>query len=411
MLMSNAKRKIAFISSFIPRRCGIATFTSDLIDSMRISGGADFEPTVIAMQSEPAIQYARPVKFKIRRDVRSDYIAAANYINYSDIDAVSIQHEFGLFGGLAGGYLNLLLQRLNKPVITTLHTVLKNPSHEYYDSMLDICQASEKLVVINRQGIQILEDIYGVSPHTIELICHGVPDLPFGDTKDYKDSLGMTGRKVILTFGLLSKNKGIEVMLRALPEIVKADPSVLYVILGGTHPEVLRQEGQSYKCQLEKMITDSGMQNNVFLHNHYVSNEELFRFLLAADIYVTPYLCEEQLSSGTLAFAVGAGKAVVSTPYWAAQELLAQDRGRLVRFGDHKHMSDTIVEIIKDESLFMGLRKRAYDYGRAMTWPRIGKIYWKLFEGCSKPMPLSISANLIDSKTSSYNQSRTYLSS
>jgi len=219
-----------------------------------------------------------------------------------------------------------------------------------------------------------------VSEQKIKLIPHGIPDLPFTHNGYYKRKLGMAGRRTILTFGLLSKNKGIEVMLRALPTIVKADPSVLYIVLGATHPEVLRHEGQSYKFKLDKIVKELGLQKNVVFHNRFVSDEELFQFLAAADIYVTPYLHREQLTSGTLAFAVGTGKAVVSTPYWAAQELLAQGRGKLVRFGDSKHIAQSIMEILSNNLLFSRMRKRAYEYGRLMTWPKVGRAYWKLFE-------------------------------
>jgi len=374
------KKKIAFIASYLPRKCGIATFTSDLINNMKLAAGEEFEPQVFAMQSTNELQYHKPVKLTIRKNVKYDYLSAADYINSSDIDAVSVQHEFGLFGGDGGSHLSILLKRLNKPVITTLHTILEDPSAEYFDSLTDVCMASDKVIVMNKRGIRMLRDIYGVLEQKIKLIPHGIPDLPFTHNGYYKHKLGMAGRRTILTFGLLSKNKGIEVMLRALPTIVKADPSVLYIVLGATHPEVLRHEGQSYKFKLDKIVKELGLQKNVVFHNRFVSDEELFQFLAAADIYVTPYLHREQLTSGTLAFAVGTGKAVVSTPYWAAQELLAQGRGKLVRFGDSKHIAQSIMEILSNNLLFSRMRKRAYEYGRLMTWPKVGRAYWKLFE-------------------------------
>ncbi|UCF43437.1 MAG: glycosyltransferase family 4 protein, partial [Planctomycetota bacterium] len=325
-------RKVAFISSYKPRKCGIATFTGDLINSLRPAGGDEFEPVVIAMESGAELKYDKPVKLKIRKDIKYDYISAADYINFTDVDVVSIQHEFGLFGGNGGSYLNLLLKRLNKPVITTLHTVLEKPSGDYLDSLIQLCEASDEVIVMNRRGVKMLEDIYGVPHSKIRLIPHGIPDLPFADSSCYKRKLNIERQRTILTFGLLSKNKGIDLMLKALPTIVRAHPEVLYIILGATHPEVLRHEGQSYKLKLERMVMELGLQSNVVFHNRFVDGEELFEFLGAADVYVTPYLNKEQLTSGTLALAVGAGKAVVSTPYWAAQELLAQGRGKLVRF-------------------------------------------------------------------------------
>jgi glycosyltransferase involved in cell wall biosynthesis len=382
------KKKVAFISSYLPRQCGIATFTSDLITNMKLAGGGEFEPHVFAMQSGTRLEYDKTVKSKICKNVKYDYILAAEDINCSDADLVCVQHEFGLFGGDGGSYLDLLLKRLHKPVITTLHTILEDPPKAYSDSLTDVCEASDKVIVMNKRGIRILRQIYGVAEEKIELIPHGIPDLPFTDSNYYKRQLGMLGRKTILTFGLLSRNKGIEVMLKALPTIVKADPSILYIVLGATHPEVLRHEGQDYKLQLERMVSDLGLQKNVVFYNSFVSDEELFQFLGAADVYVTPYLHREQLTSGTLAFAVGAGKAVVSTPYWAAEELLAQGRGKLVRFGDSKNLARSILEILRNDSLFMRIRKRAYEYGRSMTWPKVGQAYWDLFEARSPSIPV-----------------------
>ena len=410
--LNKNKLKVAFICSYPPRKCGIATFTSDLINSMKLAGGEDFEPQVFAMQSTSELPYRNPVKFAIRKDVKYDYISAANYINVTNIDLVSIQHEFGLFGGQGGSYLSLLLKRLKKPVITTLHTILEKPPAVYFNSLTDVCEASEKVIVMNKRGINMLRDTYGIPQWKIELVSHGIPDLPFTSNGHYKRKLGMAGRRTILTFGLLSKNKGIEVMLRALPTIVKANPSVLYIVLGATHPEVLRHEGQSYKLTLERMVRDLGLEKNVIFHNRFVEDEELFQFLNATDIYVTPYLHKEQLTSGTLAFAVGTGKAVVSTPYWAAQELLAQGRGKLVRFSDSEHMARSVVEILSNSSLFSKMRKRAYDYGRSMTWPKVGQTYWELFKRQTPPasMPLRSISDLPDRKITPYSWQGIYQS-
>ena len=399
------RKKIAFISSYLPRQCGIATFTSDLINNMKLAGGEEFEPHVFAMQSGTCLEYDKTVKLNIRKNIKYDYIFAAERINSIDADLVCVQHEFGLFGGDGGSYLGLLLKRLHKPVITTLHTILEEPPKAYSDSLTDVCEASDKVIVMNKRGIRILRQIYGVAEEKIELIPHGIPDLPFADSNHYKHKLGMLGRKTILTFGLLSRNKGIEVMLRALPTIVKADPSILYIVLGATHPEVLRHEGQDYKYELERMILDLGLQKNVVFYNSFVSDEELFQFLCAADVYVTPYLHREQLTSGTLAFAVGAGKAVVSTPYWAAEELLAHGRGKLVRFGDSKHLARSILEILSDDSLFLRIRKRAYEYGRSMIWPKVGQTYWDLFEARSPSIPVLLrpTVSSTDWETSTYN--------
>ena len=375
----NITRKVTFISSFLPRKCGIATFTSDLINNVSIAAGKDFEPLVVAMQSGSANQYSDPVKFEVRRNVKNDYICAADYINFSHVDLISLQHEFGLFGGEGGSYLNLLLRRVNAPVVTTLHTVLNEPAPKYYRSMIDVCEASQKIIVMNERGIDMLKDIYSISPKKIELVPHGIPDLPFVDSNYYKHKFGMEGRRTILTFGLLGRSKGIEMMLNAMPDIIKADPSALYIVLGATHPEVITCEGEAYRFSLKRIVKDLGLQENVIFHNRFVSNEELNNFLCAADLYVTPYQNKEQLTSGTLAFAVGTGKAVISTPYWAAEELLDNGRGRLVKFNDPKHLAETVTDILKNDPLFYSLRRKAYDYGRNMTWPMIGKKYWKIF--------------------------------
>jgi len=410
MIAFNKKKKVAFICSYLPRKCGIATFTSDLINNIKLAGSGEFEPQVFAMQPQAELEYDEPVKFKIRKDVKRDYLLAADYINFSDIEAVSVQHEFGLFGGRGGSYINTLLKSVYKPVITTLHTVLEKPSEEYFDSLRDVCDASDKIIVMNKRGIRMLQHVYGVPKSKINLIPHGIPDLPFVESISYKRKLGMAGRKTILTFGLLSKNKGIEIMLRALPRIVKEEPSILYVILGATHPEVLRCEGQSYKLKLERIVRDLGLQRNVVFHNRFVSNEKLFQFLGAADIYVTPYLHREQLTSGTLAFAVGTGKAVVSTPYWAAQELLSHGRGKLVRFGDFEQTARTIVEILGNNSLFSGMKRRAYQYGRSITWPKIGQIYFELFRRYMPSMriPLRESLDLSDREGLAYSRQMQY---
>jgi glycosyltransferase involved in cell wall biosynthesis len=406
------KKKIAFIASYLPRKCGIATFTSDLINNIKLAAGEEFEPQVFAMQSGAKMEHENVVKLNIRKDAKYDYILAAEHINNSNIDIVSVQHEFGLFGGDGGSYINLLLRRLNKPVITTLHTVLDKPSVEYLDSLTGVCKASNRVIVMNKRGISMLRKTYGVPEEKIKLIPHGIPDLSLNGSGYYKQKLGLEGRKTILTFGLLGRNKGIEIMLRALPRIVKTDPSILYIVLGATHPEVLRYEGKSYILELEKMVRDSGLEKNVIFNNRFVEDDELLHFLGAADIYVTPYLNREQLTSGTLAFAVGTGKAVVSTPYWAAQELLAQGRGKLVRFGDSEHIAQSIVEILGNNSLFQKMKKASYEYGRSITWPKIGQAYWKLLSSQipSIQIPLRPSVSSSDWKTLTYRRQPMYQS-
>ncbi len=386
----NRKRRIAFVSSFLPRKCGIATFCNDVITNVKLAAGNSFEPIVVAMQNNEKYRYEDPVQFEIRRNVKNDYISAADYINFSHVDAVSVQHEFGLFGGEAGSYLNLFLNHISAPIITTMHTVLEKPDPHYYKATKDICAASHKIVVMNKRGIDMLCDIYDVPADKIELLPHGIPDLPFVDSSYYKHKFGMAGRKTILTFGLLGRSKGVENVIKALPAIVEADPTILYIVLGRTHPEVVKFEGESYRFELQRLVKELGLEKHVIFHNRFVSDEDLHNFLCASDIYVTPYLSKAQLTSGTLAFAVGTGKAVVSTPYWAAEELLDNDRGKLVKFNDPEDMAKTIIEIIKDDDLFQNLRRQAYDYGRNIIWPKIGKEYWNLFTSPNLPVSLPI---------------------
>jgi glycosyltransferase involved in cell wall biosynthesis len=378
-MLTDAKKRVVFISSFPPRKCGIATFTSDLIRSVTAASRGEFEPLVVALRTDSSQRYGDPVKFEIRQNARSDYICAADYINFSHVDLVCVQHEFGLFGGTAGSYLAPLLRRLKAPVVTTLHTVLDEPAADYRRTLIEICESSRRVVTMNERGVQMLQDIYGIPSKRTRLIPHGIPDLPFVDSNYYKGKFGLEGRRTILTFGLISQNKGIEVMLRALPRIIEADPSIIYIVLGMTHPGVLKHEGESYRFGLQQLVRHLGLQNHVIFHNRFVDDEELHNFLCAADIYVTPYLSREQLTSGTLAFAVGTGKAVVSTPYWAATELLADGRGRLVPFGDSDRLAQDIIDILQDSNLYYSLRRQAYEYGRLRTWPKIGQAYWKLF--------------------------------
>lgn len=386
-MTDSTAKKVVFISSFSPRKCGIATFTSDLAKHTAVAAKGEFEPLVVALSSENH-KYEDPVKFEIRQNVKSDYICAADYINFSHVDVVSAQHEFGLFGGEAGSYLSLLLNRLKAPIITTLHTVIDDPSPEQQKSLADVCDASARVITMNERGVGMLQEIYGVPARKVKLIAHGLPDLPFVDSNYYKHKFGLEDRRTILTFGLLSKNKGIEVMLKAMPTIVRADPTVIYIVLGMTHPNILKHEGESYRFGLKQMVKDLKLQEHVIFHNRFVDDQELHNFLCAADIYVTPYLNEKQLTSGTLSFAVGAGKAVVSTPYWAATELLADGRGKLISFGDSDEMADAIIEILRDDSLFYSLRRQSYEYGRSRTWPRTGQKYWRLFG--AKRLPRSM---------------------
>lgn len=379
--------KVAFISTYPPRQCGIATFCHDLLTSMEnVYGGAEdngeksnFE--VVALCSgDYKLNYGREVTFRIRDQYRSDYQRAADFINHSPVDAVSVQHEYGIFGGEDGNYINYLLAGLKKPAITTLHTVLEEPTPGQKQTLSRICDQSVSVVVMARAAVDILTRVYGVPEEKIMLIPHGAPDVPFLDSSYYKDQFQAEGRKVLLTFGLLSPSKGLEYAIEAMEQVAAAHPDALYIILGATHPEVKRRHGEAYHHQLQKMVADRGLENNVAFYNQYVSFERLVQFLVATDVYITPYLSREQITSGTLAYALACGKAIVSTPYIYAEELLADGRGKLVPFRDSKALGETLVELLDDEEERNRMRKKSYQHGRQMIWKEVARSYALTFE-------------------------------
>ncbi len=370
--------ELAVVGNYIPRQCGIATFTADLCNSIRKHLPSDDNVFVIAMDDIPeGYDYPPMVKLEIRAEMTRDYRRAADYINISSADVVILQHEFGIFGGEAGNYLIELLQHLRKPVITTLHTVLEEPKPEYRYVMEKIIQYSEKLIVMSHRGGNMLRNIYNVPPEKIAYIPHGIPDVPFIDPNFYKDEFDLAGKRTILTFGLLSPGKGIENMIKALPKIVKNYPDTVYIILGATHPNIKRKYGERYRNELKKLVETLGIKENVLFVNKFVELEELCKWISSADIYVTPYLNKQQIVSGTLAYAVGAGKAVISTPYWHAEELLADERGILVDFGDTDGFADAVCYLFENEVYRHKIRKNAYLFGRDMVWSKVGLEYIK----------------------------------
>jgi glycosyltransferase involved in cell wall biosynthesis len=377
---SNSRRqlKVCLIGTYPPRACGIATFTADLRQALVKDG---HQAIAIATTNEPdQFDYPPEVAFEIRQNRLSDYRLAAEYINFSGVDLVCVQHEFGIFGGPDGRYITELLANLRKPVVTTLHTVLRQPQPGLRESLLRIAAASDHLVILNSKAISILKDAYGIADGKISMIHHGVPDVPFVDPNYYKDKFGVEGRLVLMTFGLISRNKGIEFVLEALPMVIKHHPEVVYIILGATHPEVKRRDGEEYRLWLQRRVRELGLEDNVIFYDRYVDFQELCEFIGACDIYVTPYQSKDQIVSGTLAYAVGMGKAIVSTPYLYAEELLADGRGRLVPFGDVEALAETLRKLIENRALRHRMRKRAYEYGRQMVWQCIGRAYAELFE-------------------------------
>ncbi len=376
---SDSGMKVFFVGNYLPRNCGIATFTYDLSHALEEAIGKG-SYRVVAINNVPqGYDYPEQVSFEINQNRILDYRLAADYINLSGVDVVSLQHEFGIYGGPEGTYINHFLSNLNKPVITTLHTVLKEPNAAYRQALLDVAGLSHALVVMSHQAETILKEVYHIPQEKIFFIHHGIPDVPFIDPNFYKDQFNVEGRFVVLTFGLLNPNKGIELVLDALPEVIKKFPKVAYIVLGATHPEVKRLRGEEYRLALQRRVNRLGLESHVFFYNRFVDIEELCEFVGACDLYITPYRSKEQITSGTLAYALGMGKPVISTPYWYAQEMLAEERGRLVDFGDVKGLSQAIIELIEDEAKRHQIRKRAYEFGRKMIWREVGREYLKLF--------------------------------
>jgi len=373
----NKQLKVLFIGSYVPKECGIATFTHDLLNSVSDAG---IKCEVIALNNpSETYDYPKRVVFQIDKDKIEDYYFAADFINQSDVDIVCLQHEFGLFGGDAGDYLFTLLSGINKPIITTMHTLIQEPELVYRKSTEKLIEYSEKLIVMSQTAVDILKDIYNVPEDKIEIIFHGMPDYPFKGSSKYRKKMNLDGSPLVLTFGLLSQNKGIESMLKALPDVVKQHPKLIYLILGATHPMVKKTQGETYRDSLKNMVTELGLENNVIFHNKFVEIEELCNYIMASDIYVSPYLSREQIVSGTLTYALGMGKAIISTPYWYAQEMPADNRGLLVDFNDTKSFTEAILSLIENPKECKEMRRHAYDFGRKMTWKNVGKRYNSVF--------------------------------
>lgn len=372
--------KVAFLGNYLPRLCGIATFTTDLSTSVAAQY-PDTKCFTVSVNDIPAgYDYPKEVGFEIEEQNVASYQRAADFLSISDVDVLCVQHEFGIYGGPAGSYLLALLRDLNLPIVTTLHTVLKDPNPDQKRVMQELIQLSTRMVVMAQKGKEFLRDIYKAPESKIDLIPHGIHETSFVDPNFYKDLFGVEGRPVLLTFGLLSPNKGIENVINALPKIVSEFPNVVYIIMGATHPNVLREHGESYRLSLELLAKKIGVQKNVIFYNRFVGIDELKEFIGAADIYITPYLNENQIVSGSLAYCFGAGKAVVSTPYWYAQELLADNRGALVPFADPGAIAREVSGLLRDETRRTTMRKAAYKMGLEMGWGNVARSYMNSFE-------------------------------
>ncbi len=373
-------QRIAFVGNSLPRRCGIATFTTDLQQAVALSCPG-VETTIVAMNDDGRVyDYPSTVGFQVKDDKLEDYIRAADFLNAGRFDVVSLQHEFGIFGGEAGGHVMALLSRLTMPIVTTLHTVLADPTPAQRGVLDRIIAVSSRVVVMAEKGRELLDTVYKVPAAKIEVIPHGIPDVAFTDPDEAKQKLGFAGRSVILTFGLLSPNKGIEVMIDAMPAILKNRADAVYVVLGATHPNLVRQHGEAYRESLIARVRELGVEDSVVFLDQFVDQATLLGFIAMCDVYVTPYLNEAQMTSGTLAYSFGLGKAVVSTPYWHARELLADGRGILVPFGDAVSVAHEIVGLLTDDTRRLAMRRRAYANSRSMTWARTALRYVATFE-------------------------------
>src|SRR5712671_6977070 len=373
-------RKIAFVGDHLPRKCGIATFTSDLLAAVSAAHPQSQCLSVSVNDIKAGYEYPDVVRFEIEEQDLPSYLRAADFLNISNVDIVCLQHEFGIFGGPAGGHILALLRELRMPVVTTLHTVLRESKGDQRRVMQELVSLSTRLVVMAERGRQMLQEIYQAPPAKIDLIPHGIPDVGFVDPSYFKDQFGVDGKIVLLTFGLLSPNKGIEHVINALPAILAEFPHVVYIVLGATHPNELREHGEAYRLSLEILAKKNKLEKNVVFYNRFVELENLKEFIGAADLYITPYLNEAQVTSGTLAYTFGAGKVVVSTPYWHATELLAEDRGIIVPFADAKAIAREVVGLLRDETRRHGMRKNAYRLGREMVWSNVARLYMRSFE-------------------------------
>jgi glycosyltransferase involved in cell wall biosynthesis len=379
--------KLAFIGTYPPRECGIGTFTNNLLNSMLVNNERrehGYEGFVVALNDiDNTYKYPEEVKLTIRQEHQEDYLQAVRFINLSGADLCILEHEFGIFGGQNGVYILPLLHRLEIPLIVTLHTILKTPSYNEKAVLQEICKMAHKIVVMSQKAIEFLVSIYNVPEEKIVFIEHGVPDIHFSQEKS-KREFKLENKKVLLTFGFIGRNKGIETVIKALPKVVEKHPDVIYIVLGKTHPNVLRHSGEEYRIFLMRLVKSLQLEKHVIFLNEFINEQDLFKYLSASDIYITPYLNEAQITSGTLSYAVGIGSAVISTPFWHAAELLAEGRGRLFNFNDSNNLTSILTELLDKPEELNELKRKAYDYGRKITWPKTGEKYVALTENILK---------------------------
>lgn len=384
--------RIAFVGNYLPRQCGIATFTTDLCTAVATEFGSGRLFAIPVNDPDSSYQYPERVRIEITQEEVGSYERAAEFLNFNGNDLVCLQHEYGIFGGIAGSHILVLLRKLKMPLVTTLHTVLREPDVHQRAVLDEIARLSDRLIVMSEHAARLLREVYDIPACKIDLIPHGVPDLPFMDPNYFKDMFGTQGKSVLLTFGLLSPNKGIENAIRALPAIIETHPDLVYIVSGATHPHIRRREGERYRESLQALAVECGVSANVIFNNHFVRNEEMIEHVGAADIYITPYRHEAQVVSGTLAIALGAGKAIISTPYWHAKELLADGRGVIVPFDNPAAIAEAAIRLLGNDAERHAIRKRAYLYSRGTTWPKTARAYMESFqrarvERMSRPRP------------------------
>ncbi len=372
--------RIAFVGNYLPRECGIATFTTDLCTALAAEYGEGRLFAIPVNDPDSSYDYPEQVRLELTQEDIASYERAADFLNFNSNDLVCLQHEYGIYGGAAGRYILALLRRLKMPLVTTLHTVLREPDANQRIVLEEIAQLSDRLIVMSELAAQLLREVYAVPGGKIDVIPHGVPDMPFMDPNYFKDKFGTEGKSVLLTFGLLSPNKGIENVIRALPAILARHPNVVYIVSGVTHPHIRRREGERYREELQALASQLGVSSQLILNNRFVSTEELVEHVGAADIYITPYRHEAQVVSGTLAIALGAGKAIISTPYWHARELLADKRGVLVPFDNPDAIAESVLALLENDAERHAMRKRAYLHSRGTTWPKTARAYMATFQ-------------------------------
>ncbi len=375
-----ALQSTVLIGNHMPRLCGIATFTTHLLESIMLNA-PDTNCWVVAINDKPdGYNYPSRVQLEINQDKIRDYNLSACLLNIQNVDVICVQHEYGIFGGQRGSFILTLLSNLKMPIVTTLHTILKEPTDRERHIIEQLAELSDRIIVMSERSVEFLRDIYNVEKDKIVLIHHGIPDVSLIESSQYKDKFGLSEKSVLLTFGLLSPGKGIETVIDALPEIINQHPDVIYMVVGATHPHLKAEQGEDYRISLHQRAKKLGIDEHIIFHDQFVSEEDLLEFIGAADIYISPYLNETQIISGTLAYAMGMGKAVVSTPYWHAQELLADGRGRLFSFRDHVQLADEVIDLLDDPDKLHNIQHKAYQYSRKMVWSQVAKRYIETFK-------------------------------